>query len=277
MPEWRRVLIDGAEVVAEHVDGELVTLDGRRADPAKVAHLPPCVPTKVIAVHFNYRSRHEEMRRPLEPAPTYFSKLPSSLVGHGGRVVRPLGCEYLNYEGEIAVVIGRTARNVTIEEVPEHIAGYTIANDFGLHDFRDTDWGSMLRVKSSDTMCPLGPGLVTDWAPAGRRIRTLVNGDVRQDGNADEMLWPAEFLVADLARNITLNPGDVILTGTPANSRPVVPGDVVVVEVDGLGALESTVVDAPVEPPAAIGAKPTRTPNVLSVALGGDYRPEGQR
>ena len=115
--------------------------------------------------------------------------------------------------------------------------GYTVANDYGLHDFRDTDAGSMLRVKGSDTLCPLGPGLVTDWDFHGKRIRTLVNGEVAQDGNTDEMIWDMHYLVADIARTITLLPGDVILSGTPANSRPVEPGDVVEVEVEGLGTL----------------------------------------
>ena len=152
--------------------------------------------------------------------------------------MRPDRCKWLNYEGEIAIVIGRTCRNVSPGDVGEYIAGYSVANDYGLHDFRDTDAGSMLRVKGSDTLCPVGPGLVTDWDFHGKRIRTLVNGEVRQDGNTDEMEWDMHYLVADIARTITLVPGDVLLSGTPANSRPVEPGDVVTVEVEGLGALD---------------------------------------
>lgn len=264
-------MLDGAVVEAHRSGPMFVTLDGRTVDIDQVEHLPPCSPSKILAVHFNYRSRHDEMRRPVEPAPTFFSKPPSSLVGHRGAVVRPPGCEYLNYEGEIAAVIGRTTRNVSVEEAAECIAGYTIANDFGLHDFRDTDWGSMLRVKGSDTMCPLGPGIVTDWDHRGKRIRTLVNGEVRQEALTDEMLWGPEYLVADLARTMTLLPGDVVLTGTPANSRPVAVGDVVVVEIEGLGALENRITAGATELPTDLGAQPTRTPNVLRVALGGDY------
>ena len=273
MAEWRRILLDGAVVEAELIGEQLVTRDGRAVDAEEATHLPPCVPTKILAVHFNYRSRHDEMRRPVEPAPTFFAKLPSSLVGHRGTVIRPRGCEYLNYEGEIAAVIGRLTRHVGIDEAGDCIAGYTVANDFGLHDYRDTDWGAMVRVKSSDTMCPLGPGLVTGWRPEGKRIRTLVNGETVQEATTDEMLWTPGYLVADLSRTITLHPGDVVLTGTPANSRPVGPGDVVTVEVEGLGSLESRVVEGVTSPATSFGAQPSRSANVLSVALGGDYVP----
>jgi len=116
-------------------------------------------------------------------------------------------------------VIGRACRGVPAAEAGEYIAGYTIGNDFGLHDFRDTDAGSMLRVKGSDTMAPLGPGLVTGWDFHGKRLRTYVNGNLVQDGSTDEMHWDMHYLVADIARTITLYPGDVLLSGTPAGSR----------------------------------------------------------
>ena len=114
-------------------------------------------------MHLNYRSRVEEFGTTLPTAPTYFHKPTSSLNSHRGAVVRPERCKWLNYEGEVAIVIGRTCRNVAPAEAGDYIAGYTVANDYGLHDFRDTDAGSMLRVKGSDTLCPLGPGLVDDW------------------------------------------------------------------------------------------------------------------
>src|SRR5918992_1053719 len=200
------------------------------------------------------------------PAPTYFHKPISSLNAHGGNIVRPPRCRFLNYEGEIAIVIGRRTKHVGPEEAADHIAGYTIANDLGLHDFRDTDAGSMLRVKGADTLCPLGPGLVTDWDFRGKRIRTLVNGHVRQDGTTDEMVWDMHYLVADIARTITLEPGDVLLSGTPANSRPVEPGDVVEVEVEGVGRLANRVVEAKDEL-APVGVMPADTPNARHVAL----------
>jgi len=275
--ERRRILLEGA-VTPVVRDGEwLVAGDGRRVRAEEAVHLPPCEPTKIVCVHLNYRSRVEEFGAKLGPAPTYFHKPVSSLNAHGGAVVRPERCRYLNYEGEIAIVIGKPTRNVSIREAYEHIAGYTIANDFGLHDFRDTDAGSMLRVKGSDTLCPLGPGIVDDWDWRGKRIRTYVNGEVRQDGSTDEMVWEMGYLVADIARTITLLPGDVILSGTPANSRPVQPGDVVTVEVEGLGALTNRIVAGPTPIREDVGAQPSESEEVVSTALGGDWEFRGIR
>jgi len=277
VPEYRRILLDGACVQVRREGDHLVAADGRTVPSAAAVHLPPARPTKIIAVHLNHRSRVEEFRATLPPAPTYFQKPVSALVGHGGAVVRPPNCQYLNYEGEVAIVIGRACRNVPPERAGEYIAGYTIANDFGLHDFRDTDAGSMLRVKGSDTMAPLGPGLVTDWDFRGKRLRTYVNGAVVQDGSTDEMRWDMHYLVADIARTITLLPGDVLLSGTPANSRPVQPGDLVEVEVEGLGTLVNRVVAGPVPVPAEYGAQPTASEEVISTAFGGDWEFRGIR
>ena len=275
--ETRRILLDGA-ATEMHVDGdELVAADGRRVTEQTAVHLPPVVPSKIICCHLNHISRVREFGSSLPPAPTYFHKPVSAINAHRGAVVRPVNCSWLNYEGEVAIVIGRTCRNVSYADASAYIAGYTIANDFGLHDFRDTDSGSMLRVKGADTLCPLGPGLVQGWDPAGKSIRTLVNGEVRQDGSTDEMAWDMAYLVADLARLITLVPGDVILSGTPAFSRPVQPGDVVTVEVEGLGALTNTIVEGPLPVSDEVGAQPTATEEVLSTALAGDWEHRGER
>ncbi len=275
--EFRRVLLDGVatDVVAE--GHRLVARDGRSVLASDATHLPPVSPSKILCCHLNHVSRVREFGVDLPPAPTYFHKPISALNAHGGAVVRPANCHYLNYEGEVAIVIGRTARNIRYEDAASYIAGYTIANDFGLHDFRDTDAGSMLRVKGADTLCPLGPGLVTDWDFRGKSMRTLVNGSVRQDGSTDEMAWDMHYLVADLARLITLVPGDVILSGTPAISRPVEPGDVVTVEVEGLGALSNVVVSSPEGVSTQVGAQPTATEEVLSTAFGGEWEFRGQR
>jgi 5-oxopent-3-ene-1,2,5-tricarboxylate decarboxylase / 2-hydroxyhepta-2,4-diene-1,7-dioate isomerase len=278
--ETRRILLDGAVTPVVRDGEELVAGDGRRVALEHAVHLPPVVPSKILCVHLNHRSRVEEFQTSLPPAPTYFHKPVSSLNAHEGHVVRPERCEWLNYEGEIAIVIGRTTRNVSHDQAWDHIAGYTVANDYGLHDFRDTDAGSMLRVKGSDTLCPIGPGIVTadSWDPRdGKRIRTLVNGEVRQDGSTAEMQWDMAYLVADLARTITLEPGDVILSGTPANSRPVQPGDIVEVEVEGLGTLRNTIVTGPTPIRDDVGAQPTASEEVLSTALGGDWEFRGIR
>jgi 5-oxopent-3-ene-1,2,5-tricarboxylate decarboxylase/2-hydroxyhepta-2,4-diene-1,7-dioate isomerase len=191
--------------------------------------------------------------------------------------VRPPRCRYLNYEGEIAIVIGERCKHIAPDEADDYIVGYSVANDYGLHDFRDTDAGSMLRVKGSDTLCPLGPGLVTDWDFRGKRIQTRVNGDVKQDGNTDEMIWDMRYLVADIARTITLLPNDVILSGTPANSRPVDPGDVVEVEVEGLGILRTFIVEGDVSVREDVGAQPSESEEVISTAFGGEWEFRGVR
>ena len=259
-------------------DGDLlVGADGRSVGVDEAVHLPPVVPSKIIAVHLNYTSRVEEFGTKLPPAPTYFHKPTSSLNAHLGAVVRPERCKWLNYEGEIAIVIGRTCRNVSPKEAGDYIAGYTIGNDYGLHDFRDTDSGSMLRVKGSDTLCPLGPGLVDDWDFHGKTLRTLVNGEVKQEASTDEMKWDMHYLVADIARTITFYPGDVLLSGTPATSRTVYPGDVVEVEVEGLGTLSNTIVSGPVPIRDDCGAQPTESEEVLSTAKGGDWELRGVR
>ncbi len=265
-----------ATVVVREGD-DLVADDGRRVPAADALHLPPVEPTKIVCVHLNYESRRAEFLAKLGAAPTYFHKPVSSLNAHRGEVVRPPRCTYLNYEGEIAIVIRKPCRGIAPADAGDSIGGYTIANDFGLHDFRDTDAGSMLRVKGSDTLCPLGPGVVDDWDFHGKRIRTYVNGEVRQDGNTDEMIWDMHYLVADLARTITLVAGDVILSGTPANSRPVQPGDEVTDEVDGLGALTNRIVEGELPVRDDVGAQPSESEEVISTALGGDWEFRGIR
>ncbi len=271
MAEYRRILFDG-EPVSTHREGdELVTVNGERISMSEAIHLAPSEPSKIIAVHLNYGSRVDEFMTKLPPAPTYFHKPTTALNSHMGDVIRPQRCRYLNFEGEIAIVIGERAFNISRDDAPHHIAGYSIANDYGLHDFRDTDAGSMLRVKGSDTLCPIGPGLVDDWNFHDKDIQTTVNGERAQTGNTSEMAWDMHYLVADIARTITLLPGDLILSGTPAGSRPVEPGDVVTVEVEGLGALTNTIVRGEIEVRPEIGAQPSDSEEVLSTALGGDW------
>ncbi|MBW4029983.1 MAG: fumarylacetoacetate hydrolase family protein [Acidobacteria bacterium] len=275
--EYRRILLDG-NVTDVVVDGAtLVARDGRRVEAEGATHLAPVTPSKIICCHLNHVSRVREFGIELAPAPTYFQKPVSALNAHGGAVVRPSNCRYLNYEGEVAIVIGRSARNIDVADAAHYIAGYSVANDYGLHDFRDTDAGSMLRVKGADTLCPIGPGLVTDWDFRNKAMRTSVNGAVRQDGSTEEMAWDMHYLVADIARLITLVPGDIILSGTPAMSRPVVPGDVVTVEVEGLGTLTNHIVEGPTPVSDQIGAQPTATEEVRSTALGGDWEHRGRR
>jgi 2-keto-4-pentenoate hydratase/2-oxohepta-3-ene-1,7-dioic acid hydratase in catechol pathway len=217
-----------------------------------------------------YRSRAVEYKMAKLPqTPSYFMKPPSSLSGHRAPVVRPAGCRFLNYEGEVAVVIGRRCRGVTVDEALDCVAGYTVANDWGVHDFRHADRGSMLRVKGQDGFCPLGPALVDagDVDPEDLTLRTYVNGEPVQEGHTGtDLMFSFAYQVADVARLITLEPGDVLLTGTPANSRPVEPGDVVAVEIDGIGRLENHVVQSE-EEMEPVGEQPAVTAQTLHVAL----------
>lgn len=253
------------------VDGDEIAIgDAGSVSAADARYLPPAEPTKIVATHLTYRSRAEEYRMARLPSePSYFLKPPSSLAAHRAPVARPRGCRYLNYEGEIAVVIGERCLGTSLDDALRYVAGYTIANDWGVHDFRHADRGSMLRVKGQDGFCPLGPALVDadDVDPEDLTIRTFVNGELVQDGHTGrDLLFSFAYQIADVSRLITLEPGDVLLTGTPANSRPVEPGDVVAVEVDGIGRLENYVVELErdLEP---VGEQPAVTANTLHVAL----------
>ncbi|HWE07869.1 MAG TPA: fumarylacetoacetate hydrolase family protein [Solirubrobacteraceae bacterium] len=232
--------------------------------------LSPVTPTKIIATHLTYRSRALEYRMARLPqTPSYFMKPPSSLSAHRAPVLRPAGCRFLNYEGEVAVVIGRRCRGVAMSEALDYVAGYTVANDWGVHDFRHADRGSMLRVKGQDGFCPLGPAMVdaADVDPENLTLRTFVNGEQVQEGHTGtDLMFSFAYQIADVARLITLEPGDVLLTGTPAHSRPVQPGDVVAVEIDGIGRLENHVVQSE-EEMEPVGEQPAVTAQTLHVAL----------
>jgi 5-oxopent-3-ene-1,2,5-tricarboxylate decarboxylase / 2-hydroxyhepta-2,4-diene-1,7-dioate isomerase len=270
--ETRRIVLDGAAVEVVRDGDTLVAADGRRVHAGDALHLAPVEPSKIICAHLNYRNRVLELKAECPPAPNYFFKPPSCLLGHGNAVIRPKGCQFLNYEGEVAIVVGRTARNVRIADAEEYIGGYTLANDYALHDFRDADRGSMVRVKGADTLGLVGPGVVRGWRPAGQMLRTYVNDRVVQESSLDGMIWTMTYLVADLSRMMTLFPGDLILSGTPANSRPVNPGDVVVVEVEGLGRLCNTIVEGESVVSSEAGWQPSTSGKVTGVALGEQLR-----
>ncbi|MGE0484178.1 MAG: fumarylacetoacetate hydrolase family protein [Gammaproteobacteria bacterium] len=269
--EIRRILLGGTPHWAE-VEGDTLLLgDGRRVAADEAIHLPPCAPGKILCIHLNYDSRRVEFGAPALVTPTYFQKPTTALNAHRGVLCRPADTQYLNYEGEVAAVVGRPMRNVAPDDVWTHLAGFAPANDVGCHDYRDTDAGSMLRVKGQDGFCPLGPGLVRGVDVRKSVLRTYVNGAVVQEGAIAEMTFGIDYILADLCRHITLLPGDVVLTGTPANSRPMAVGDVVEVEVSGIGRLSNTVVETP-PPRHAVGHQPTDTDTVRKVALGGDWR-----
>jgi len=265
--ERRRVLVDGRPQWGV-LEGDVLRLDGGAAIPeATAVYLAPCEPTKILCVHLNYESRRIEFRAPELVTPTYFQKPTTCLNAHHGVLYRPDDCQYLNYEGEIAAIIGRPMRNVGPDDTWDYIAGFACANDVGAQDFRDTDAGSMLRVKGQDGFCPVGPAIVSGVDIRESTVRTYLNGKVVQEGPVSGMNFPISYLLADLSRHITLLPGDVVLTGTPANSRPMQPGDVVEVEVTGVGRLVNRVESAPA-PRHKVGHQPTDSEGVRRVALG---------
>jgi 2-keto-4-pentenoate hydratase/2-oxohepta-3-ene-1,7-dioic acid hydratase in catechol pathway/regulator of RNase E activity RraA len=234
----------------------------------------PLKPGKVIAVHLNYRSRAAERGR--EPAyPSYFLKPSTTVAASGDPVVRPRGCQLLAFEGEIALVIGKTARQVALTDGWSFVEAVTAANDFGVYDLRHADGGSNVRSKGVDGYTPLGPQLLAARGldPSGLRLRTWVNGELVQDAlTAEELLFGFDLLVADLSRLMTLERGDVILTGTPTGSTVVEPGDVVEVEVttsDGrtTGRLTSPV-EAGCRELSGFGAMPRVDASTRSAAYG---------
>ncbi len=263
-----RVLRDGEAAWGRREGDEIVLDSGARLPEADARYLAPAQPSKIIAVHLTYRSRVEEYAARPPAQPSYFMKPPTTLNGHREALRRPAGTRFLNYEGELAAVVGRRMKGVAEEDALSYVAGYACANDVGLHDFRHADRGSMLRVKGQDGFLPLGPEIVPagEFDPASFTLRTYLNGEVVQEGGSDDLLFGVAYQLADLCRLITLEPGDVVLTGTPANSRPMEPGDTVEVEIDGLGRLTNTVEDWDVDL-SGPGEQPETSANTLHVAL----------
>ncbi|MFP5314340.1 MAG: fumarylacetoacetate hydrolase family protein [Actinomycetes bacterium] len=219
---------------------------------------------KVIAVHINYPSRAAQRGRTPQQ-PSYFLKPPSSLAlgsaGNPGTVERPLGCELLGYEGEIALIIGKSARRVSLEEAWSHVAWVTASNDLGVYDLRYADKGSNVRSKGGDGFTPVGPQLIpADGVdPAAMRVQTWHNGELVQDDTTEDLLFPFAQLVADLSQLLTLEEGDMILTGTPAGASVAQPGDTVEIEVTAGGYSSGRLATRVVEgtaPFADFGAQP---------------------
>ncbi|MBA4866612.1 fumarylacetoacetate hydrolase family protein [Streptomyces sp. PSKA54] len=231
-------------------------------------------PTKIVAVHLNYPSRARERGR-VPSQPSYFLKPPSSLAGTKEAIVRPAGCELLGFEGEIALVIGSRAQRVAPADGWAYVRWVTAANDAGVYDLRHADRGSNLRSKGADGFTPIGPRLLDarQVDPAGLRLRTWVNGELAQDDTTDTLLFPFRQLVADLSRLVTLEPGDVILTGTPAGASVVRPGDLVEVEVTAgelsTGRLRNPIAEG--DPLAPYGAMPKADPAEREAAYGLSY------
>lgn len=203
--------------------------------------LPPVVPSKIVAIGSNYRNHAKEMGKPVPDEPILFMKPPSALLPPGGAIVRPPGYERVDYEGELAVVVGQRMHRTPPEVVAAHIFGYTALNDVTVRDLQKKD-GQFTRAKGFDSFCPVGPAIATDLDPEHFRVRTRKNGVQVQDTQGDELVFSVLRLVSFISYVMTLEPGDVISTGTPAGVSNLNPGDIVEIELDGVGILRNTVV-----------------------------------
>lgn len=214
-----------------------------QADPANspIELLCPVTPSKIVAIGSNYRNHAKEMGKPVPDEPILFMKPPSALLAPGQSIVRPPGYERVDYEGELAVVIGKRLRRQPPAAVPAHIFGYTALNDVTVRELQKKD-GQFTRAKGFDTFCPVGPAIATDLDPLRFRVRTRKNGIAMQDTQGDELVFSVPQLVSFISYVMTLEAGDVVSTGTPAGVSNMNPGDVVEIELDGLGILRNTVV-----------------------------------
>ena len=198
------------------------------------------VPSKIIGIGTNYRAHAVEMGKGLPEEPLMFLKPRSALIPDGAAIERPVGYERVDYEGELGVVIGRRARRVSRERALDYVLGYTCVNDVTVRDLQKKD-GQWARAKGFDTFCPLGPRIVSGLDPAALRITTRVDGQVRQDSPTSDLIFDVPALIAFCSHHMTLEVGDVISTGTPSGVGNLVPGNVVEIEISGIGVLRNTV------------------------------------
>jgi 2-keto-4-pentenoate hydratase/2-oxohepta-3-ene-1,7-dioic acid hydratase in catechol pathway len=240
-------IIDEKEVVELAGDPMFVGFEptGERIPLAEITLLAPSIPrSKVVCIGKNYRDHAAEMGGEAPAEPLLFLKPNTSVIGPDDAIVRPAQSQRTDYEGELAVVIGRVAKNVPAERALEYVFGYTIANDVTARDLQKSD-GQWSRAKGFDTFCPLGPIIETEFdLDGGARIVTRVNGEVRQDGPISDMVHSVPEIIAYASAAFTLLPGDVVLTGTPAGIGEFGAGDVVEVEISGLGILRNPVRNA---------------------------------
>ncbi len=245
-----RVAYAGAIHDAAEQSGLLRLANGRSVAQNEVVWLPPIEPGTIFALGLNYADHAKELSFKAPEDPLIFLKGPQTLCGHLSQTVRPAGVNYMHYECELAVVIGRTARKVERAKAYRYVAGYTVANDYAIRDYLENYYRPNLRVKSRDSATPLGPWLV-DAAdipdPMNLRLRTLVNGQVTQEGSTRDMIFDIPALIVYLSDFMTLEPGDLILTGTPQGLADVQVGDEVITEIEGIGSLKNTIVAPPEE------------------------------
>ncbi len=240
-----RYLYSGKKIEGREEKGKLLAPGGEVYSFDEVTWLPPAEPSKIIGFVLNYRDHANELGLDVTEDPVIFLKPPSSLIGNKEEIEYPDGAKYLHYEGELCVVIGKTAHKVDADEASDYIKGFTIANDVTVRDFITNTFRPPVKAKGFDTFCPAGPFLVTpDQAGdiTNLKIKTLVNGQLRQEGTTADLMHPVPEIIEYLSSFMTLLPDDMILTGTPKGISPIHPGDKVEIEIENLGKLENTVV-----------------------------------
>jgi 5-oxopent-3-ene-1,2,5-tricarboxylate decarboxylase / 2-hydroxyhepta-2,4-diene-1,7-dioate isomerase len=241
-----RVIYNGALHAAEPAAEGRIRLDtGRVLDETEVAWLPSVAPRTTFALGLNYADHAKELAFKAPTEPLIFLKGPNTFVGHRARTVRPGDATHMHYECELAVVIGRAARNVKRAQALDHVLGYTVANDYAIRDYLENYYRPNLRVKNRDTCTPLGPWLVSRDEiddPMNLTLRTTVNGRETQRGSTRDMIFDVGALIEYISGFMTLAPGDLILTGTPEGLADTQPGDEVVTEIEGVGRLVNTIV-----------------------------------
>jgi 2-keto-4-pentenoate hydratase/2-oxohepta-3-ene-1,7-dioic acid hydratase in catechol pathway len=201
----------------------------------------PNLPEKIVLVGLNYKDHAKEMGMEIPSEPIIFLKPLSALIGSGDKIIYPEPVKRLDYEAELAVIIKKTGKNIPEKEVKDYILGYSCLNDVTARDLQKKD-GQWSRAKSFDTFCPLGPCIETDLDPNGIKVQGYLNGELKQDSNTSNFIFSVDFLVSFVSQIMTLKPGDVISTGTPAGIGPMQKGDKVKIVIEGIGSLENQVV-----------------------------------
>ncbi|MES2632638.1 MAG: fumarylacetoacetate hydrolase family protein [Pseudomonadota bacterium] len=243
-----RIIHGGVTQRAVEADGQLLLADGTRAAFNDVTWLPPLEPTQlprtILALGLNYADHAKELEFKAPEEPLVFLKGETALTGHRQTTPRPAGVQFMHYECELTLIIGRTARHVRRDDAYDFVGGYTVANDYAIRDYLENWYRPNLRVKNRDRTTPIGPWYV-DAAdipdPMALALSTTVNGKLTQSGNTKDMIFGVPFLIEYFSSFMTLRPGDIILTGTPDGVVDCRPGDVVVTEIEGLGALMNTI------------------------------------
>jgi 2-keto-4-pentenoate hydratase/2-oxohepta-3-ene-1,7-dioic acid hydratase in catechol pathway len=210
----------------------------RLGDLGATRLLAPCQPTKVVCIGLNYRAHAAETGQELPKEPLMFFKPPTSVIGPGEDVIWAPGSQKIDYEAELAVVFKKRAKDVPAGASKEYVLGYTCANDVSARDFQRGD-GQWARAKGSDTFCPLGPWIETDVDPSDLRISGALDGETRQDSRTSDLVFDVDHLVAHLTKYITMEPGDVLITGTPAGIGDMPPGSEYTVTIEGIGSLSN--------------------------------------